>query len=83
MRRLATRALEAFGTPMPGLERPPAGARRVDGPAASGGRSGGQPRNTQGAPLPARPEQPPEGARCDHGLAVVGEWTPPGPERPL
>eukprot|EP00969_Alexandrium_andersonii_P236504 10441005-Alexandrium_andersonii.AAC.1 len=28
MWRLATRALDAFGTRMPGLERPPAGARR-------------------------------------------------------
>eukprot|EP00969_Alexandrium_andersonii_P266065 11759648-Alexandrium_andersonii.AAC.1 len=44
MWRLATRALEAFGTPMPGLERPPAGVRRVDGPAASGERSGWRPR---------------------------------------
>eukprot|EP00969_Alexandrium_andersonii_P258084 11411405-Alexandrium_andersonii.AAC.1 len=46
MWRLATRALEAFGAPMPGPERPPTGARRDDRPAASGGCSNWQPGST-------------------------------------
>eukprot|EP00969_Alexandrium_andersonii_P067296 2969523-Alexandrium_andersonii.AAC.1 len=67
---------------MPGLERPPTGARRNDRPAAFGGCPDWQLCGTHVASLPARLERPPGWARRDDGLTVAGEWTPPDPERP-
>eukprot|EP00969_Alexandrium_andersonii_P224898 9932152-Alexandrium_andersonii.AAC.1 len=72
MWRLATRALEAFDVPMPGLERPPTGARRDDRPAAFGGCSDWQPCSTHVVPLPARLERPPLWARRDDRQTLAG-----------
>eukprot|EP00969_Alexandrium_andersonii_P326994 14450631-Alexandrium_andersonii.AAC.1 len=58
MWRLAARAIETYGAQTSDLERPPAGARRVDRSAAAGGRSCWQPRNWHDAPMPPCLERP-------------------------